>query len=78
MGIPEGYNATTSLNFAKEISAGQTVEIDFGAQPSSHTTVTEPSESGDGRSPLLLAIGLVLLAGGAGLTFFFIRSRQKS
>lgn len=78
MGIPEGYIATTSLNFAMEISAGQTVVIDFGAQPSSQTTVTEPSESGDGRSPLLLAIGLVLLAGGAGLTFFFIRSRQKS
>jgi hypothetical protein len=78
MGIPEGYIATTSLNYAMEISAGQTVVIDFGAQPSSQTTVTEPAESGGGRSPLLLAIGLVLLAGGAGLTFFFIRSRQTS
>ena len=78
MGIPEGYIATTSLNYAMEIAAGQTVVIDFGAQPSSLPAEAESADVDDGRSPLLLAIGLFLLAGGAGLAFFFIRSRQSS
>ena len=78
MGVPEGYIATTSLNVALEVTAGDTILIDFGAQPSS-SSITEDSPDGQqGRSPLLLAIGLILVAGGAGLTFFFIRSRGKS
>lgn len=78
MGIPEGYNATTSLNYALTVTAGDTIVIDFGAQPGSNFNETVSPEAGGGRSPLLLAIGLILLAGGGGLAYFFIRSRQIS
>jgi hypothetical protein len=77
MGIPAGYNATTTLNYALTVTAGDTVMVDFGAQPSSQISPTEDVTQGEGRSPLFLIIGLFLLAGGAGLAFFFIRSRQN-
>jgi len=76
MGIPEGYNPTTSLNYALTVSAGDSIIVDFGAQPGSQMGTEETPNDGGGRSPLLLVIGLLLLAGGAGLAFFFIRSRQ--
>lgn len=78
MGIPEGYNPTTSMNFAIEVSAGDTIIIDFGAQPGSQIGSNDSPIIGGGRSPLLLAIGLFLLAGGAGLAFFFIRANLES
>lgn len=78
MGIPEGYIATTSLNVPLSVSAGDTVVIDFGAQPSSQAPEPDEPAQGGGRSPLLLVIGIFLLAGGAGLTFFFIRSRVRA
>lgn len=79
MGIPEGTNPTTSMNYALEVSAGDTIVVDFGAQPSSQLAEAEiPEQQGDGRSPLLLAIGLILLAGGVGLAYFFIRSKQNA
>jgi hypothetical protein len=78
MGIPEGYIPTTSLNIPLEINAGDTLVIDFSAQPGSTiTSPEEPAESG-GRSPLLLAVGILLIAGAGGLAFFFIRSRMKA
>jgi len=78
MGIPEGYNATTSLNIALKVTAGDRIVVDFGAQPTSQIVDPETAEVESGRSPLLLVIGLFLLAGGAGLAFFFIRSRIQS
>lgn len=78
MGIPDGYNATTSLNYPLNVTAGDTVIVDFGAQPNSAAVATETPAQGGSRSPLLLVIGLFMLAGGAALAFFFIRSRQKS
>ncbi len=77
MGIPDGYNPTTSMNYALTVSAGDTFVVDFGAQPSSQVNNGDIAE-GDGRSPLLLAIGLFFLAGGAGLAFFYIRSRMEN
>lgn len=78
MGIPDGYNPTTSMNYALSVSAGDTIVIDFGAQPSAQMNNGEAAIDGGGRSPLLLAIGLFLIAGGAGLAFFFIRSRMNT
>lgn len=77
MGIPDGYNPTTSMNYALTVTAGDTVVVDFGAQPSTLMIDAEVVPGGE-RSPLLLAIGLFLLAGGAGLAFFFIRSRMTN
>jgi len=74
MGIPDGYNPTTSINYALTVSAGDTIVVDFGAQPSA-LSLDEEVVPGSARSPLLLTIGLFLLAGGAVLAFFFIRSR---
>ena len=78
MGIPDGYIATTSLNYALTVSPGDTVVIGFGAQPTSQMNGVDQEEVGRDRSPLLLAIGLIFLAGGAGLAFFYIRFRQDS
>ena len=77
MGIPAGYNATTTLNYALTVAAGDTVMVDFGAQPSTQAIPTEEVTQSEGRSPLFLIIGMFLLAGSAGLAFFFIRSRQN-
>lgn len=76
LGIPDGYIATTSLNYALTVSPGDTVVIGFGAQPASQMNGLDQEEVSGDRSPLLLAIGLIFLAGGAGLAFFYIRSRQ--
>lgn len=78
MGIPDGYNPTTSLNMAIEVGAGDTIVIDFAAQPSSSSGVPETAVESGGRSPLLLAVGVILLAGATGLAYFFIRSRTQS
>lgn len=78
MGVPEGFNPTTSMNFALTVTAGDTIVVDFGAQPGSQAPADEAPADGAGRSPLLLAIGLFFLAGGAALAFFFIRARQGS
>jgi len=78
MGIPDGYNATTGLNIAISVTAGDTIVVDFGAQPGAAIINPEESAAGGGRSPMLLAIGLLMLAGGGALAFFFIRSRMSS
>jgi len=77
MGIPEGYIATTNLNLTLEVSAGDTVVVDFGAQPGSEMVNPPEPEDGSGRSPLLLIVGVLLLGGAGAFTFFFIRSRAK-
>ena len=77
MGIPDGFNPTTSMNYSLIVTAGDTIVVDFGAQPSTQMVDVEVP-SGGGRSPLLLAIGLFFLAGGASLAFFFLRTRMSS
>lgn len=78
MGIPDGYVATTSLNVPLDVNAGDTIVIDFGAQPSTQAIEPNGPVQDGGRSPLLLVIGILFLAGGGALAFFFIRSRAAS
>lgn len=78
MGIPDGYVATTSLNVPITVSAGDTIVIDFAAQPSSQIADPAGADQGGGRSPVLLVIGILFLAGGAALAFFFIRSSMRA
>jgi hypothetical protein len=65
------------MNYALQVTAGDVIVVDFGAQPSTQMVEVDLTPSA-GRSPLLLVIGLFLLAGGAGLAFFFLRLRMKS
>ena len=77
MGIPDGYNPTTSMNYSIEVIAGDVIVVDFGAQPSTQMAEIEVPVSQQ-RSPLLLVMGLFLLAGGAGLAYFFLRAKMKA
>jgi murein DD-endopeptidase MepM/ murein hydrolase activator NlpD len=72
--IPEGYNATTNLNYATAIKAGDSVYLDFGAQPGSGAS--SPFVIGDTRSPILGILGGLLILVGAGLAFYFFRARK--
>ena len=75
--IPEGYNATTSMDHVQDLEAGFQTFLDFGAQPNSETAAETPviPEVGEERSPLLAIIGIGLLVVGIGLgvAAFFIR-----
>jgi len=65
--VPEGYNATTALNYALVVEPGAQTFLDFGAQPGS-AALPEAAESGGGSRSLLLGVlGGALLLGGIGL-----------
>ncbi|WP_448334608.1 LysM peptidoglycan-binding domain-containing protein [Bellilinea sp.] len=66
--IPQGYNPTTLLNYALEVSAGDNSVLDFGAQLSSQAVPTPVSEGG--RSPLMAVMGGIILLAGLGLAVY--------
>ncbi len=72
--IPEGYNATTLLNYPLKLNGGDNSTLDFGAQQSSKAV--QPTASEGGRSPLLGIIGGLLILGGIGLGFFVARQSR--
>ncbi len=74
VGVPEGYNATTQLNYTLSVYAGQTSSVDFGAQLSAAAQPLSTAEGG--TSPLLGILGVVVLIGGAVLGFLTLRSRR--
>jgi hypothetical protein len=75
--IPEGYNATTTLNHITELEAGFQRFLDFGAQPNSETVAEAPIIPETSEEPsLLLAIvgvGLLVLGIGLGIAAFLMR-----
>ena len=76
--IPEGYNATTTLNHVTELEAGFQRFLDFGAQPNSDTVAEVaviPDESEGQQSPVLaiVGVGLLILGIGLGVAAFFMR-----
>ena len=74
VGVPEGYNATTQLNSTLNVRAGETSNIDFGAQLSAAAQPLSPAEGG--KSPLMGILGILVLLGGAVLGFFALRNRR--
>ena len=73
--IPDGFNATTTTNYALEVKAGEDATIDFGAQESAPSAgVVEPDSAR--RSPLLAIVGGVVLLAGLGLGFYLWRTRK--
>lgn len=73
VGIPDNYNATTNLNRKLDVHAGDHALVPFGAQ-SKATTVTQPQETGSGRSSILGIVGAFLLLGGGVLGYYAWRS----
>jgi len=80
MGVPEGYNATTVMNYPLKLTAGETSIIDFGAQTSSAGALvaeqTNPSPDGTRRSPILAIMGVLLLLVGAGIAVYLWVQRK--
>lgn len=77
VGPPEGYNATTVMNYTLKLAAGDRSVIDFGAQVSSIGQPVPVSEGG--RSPVLAVFGVFLLLGGIllGVYFLFLRRDKE-
>jgi len=73
--IPEGYNATTLLNYPIKLSGGEKSTLDFGAQPGSK--LVEPAAGEEGKSPILAIAGAVLILGGAGLGIYVARMGRR-
>lgn len=69
--IPDGYNATTSMNFPLQLLAGDTATLDFGAQQSNQVLPEEVIPAEGQRSPLLGIIGGLLVLAGVGIGIYF-------
>lgn len=74
--IPEGYNATTTLNKSIRLNGGDTTYLSFGAQLSNQI-ISQPGEEGgpvqaqpEPRSPTLAIVGGIMLAAGLGLGIY--------
>jgi LysM repeat protein len=65
--IPEGYNPTTTMNYALSLSAGEISVVDFGAQPSSSAL---PIFGEEKTSPWLAVLGLFFIGAGIGFWFY--------
>ena len=68
--IPDGYNATTFLNYTFELQGGDEAFVDFGAQISTAGIEANPPPAEGGRSPMLGIIGGVFILGGLGLAVY--------
>lgn len=75
--IPDGYNPTTNPSSTIQIAAGQTQDINFGAQVGSSSGFNALSPEEGGRSPLMGLLGVVMLLGGAGLGFYTLQLRRR-
>ena len=71
--VPEGYNPTTGMDLNFPVTAGDETTLNFGAQLSSAAANANLTPEEGGRSPLLGAIGVMLLLVGVGLGIFSTR-----
>lgn len=73
--IPDGYNATTSMNAPLKLIAGDKSTMNFGAQSKAAST-GETGKSSTGRNPLLAIMGGVFIVGGIAVGIYFLRPRK--
>jgi len=67
---PEGYNATTPLNYTVILNPGEETLLDFGAQPNSEVLARKTAPVGLQQKPVLGLIGGVLVLLGTGLAVY--------
>lgn len=76
--IPDGYNATTNLNYALELNAGDEAIIDFGCQLSSRGQPLGVET--ENKNPLLGFLGGLMILAGIGIAiwrgFIFVTKRN--
>ncbi len=81
---PEGFNPTTSMNYAITVKAGDKNIIPFGAQPSSVASTpnaggeSSTPSAGDSSNVWLLLVGLLLILAGIGMGVYFIFLSRKN
>lgn len=73
--VPDQYNATTSMNRAIKLIAGDRSTVNFGAQPSGSITDTGNEQTGN-TSPIIAIVGGIMIVGGIGLGVYFMRFRR--
>jgi len=64
---PDGYNPTMNLTSSMVVNPGDSISVNFGAQPKA---TASGSTTGNGPSPLLGVIGAALLLGGIGIGLY--------
>lgn len=77
VGIPEGYNPTTTFNVAIQINSGDETFLNFGAQEGSRLVVSNPTVEDGGRSPLFGLLGIALVLVGIGLGYYSFRMGRR-
>ena len=71
---PDGYNPTMNLTSSVEVNPGDSVNVNYGAQPKA---VAAAAPASKGPSPLLGIIGAALLLGGIGMGAYTWRMLRK-
>ena len=71
---PDGYNPTMNLTYSMDVNPGDSISVNFGAQPKAAAAA---STDGKGPSPLLGIIGAVFLLGGIGMGAYTWRMLRK-
>ncbi len=71
---PDGYNPTMNLTSSILVNPGDSIYVNFGAQPKAAASATTTSK---GPSPLLGIIGAALLLGGFGMGAYTWRMLRK-
>jgi len=75
---PNEYNATTNMNYAITVKAGDMTQVNFGAQKQAAFEDTGTEQSGTRRSPVmaLLGIGLILVGIVIAVIFGIVKRRD--
>jgi hypothetical protein len=74
--VPELYNPTMRTNATVELTAGNTIVVDFGAQISSNVETIPGEVVSNKKSPFLGILGVLVLLVGIGAAVYAVRTRK--